>query len=824
MPERGATRSRAAVGIAVLTAVMRALPICVVIGLLHSPVTRADVIQPATLAAAIPAQPLAQALADFARQTGRQVLYVSEIARGVKSPGAPAGLSVDAALGRLLEGTGLGYKYLTARSFRLFTETRPQSRTTSRTATAPLDLEEVTVTATRRVEQLGKVPVDMAVWTADAMESSGIKGVTQLAALTPGVDFEALPLGSAGDTRRRDIGGDFYTELTIRGVTGRHGATTGVFVDDVPIPPARAVTYLRVFPVTFDLERVEILRGPQGVLLGDHTQGGAIHFITSEPSLSAFTGLAVGEWASNAHGSMSYEAGAAVGGPLVNDVLGFRVNGWYRSDGGYVDRVDPATGATVDPNSNRYVTESVHAAIAFAPTSFIRITPSVAYQSVNVRDTSWFYTALSSPGDGILKNGSPIQQPLDDAFYLTSLRITASLRGADLSAVTGYFDRTATAVASNVGLATHHDQKQHAFSQEVRLTSVDPDSRFTWIAGLFFSNEGVSSPDSTFVPPVTIADNTRTEQSERAAFGQISLKMTQRLSATIGLRLGRSAYDSTTETPPVFHAAESNTWTTPQFSLSYEAGEHNFLYAKAAKGYGSGGVYPSVPICGDRAAAYPPDALWSYELGTKSDLLNGELRLYTSVFHIRWNNGPQSYDPDRCEVSPIPGAAVSNGFSVSLQGVMSQSLIASLAVAYTNAYHAQTVLVRGALLVSSGDAVDGGGAPTPPWAITGSIERRFLLPAGVSATLRAEDVFRSANPGPFNYQDPASLYFDTGRSPDPSINLLNMRATFQWHGLNVAAFMNNALNAQPTLAPTGVAAQTLMPRTTGLSATWRFQI
>jgi outer membrane receptor protein involved in Fe transport len=792
----------------VVSGVLRALAICAPVVLLGSLASLAQASGSTALAADIPAQPLAQALAAFTRQTGLQVLYVSNVVRDQRSHVAPAGLSANEALTRLLEGTGLRFERLTARSARILAGAGAPPET----AFVPLTLEQVVVTARRRAEQLDRVPIDMAVWTEEAMEASQIKGITQIGALTPGVDF-----GS-----RTDVGGDLYTVLTIRGVSGRHGTAVGIFLDDIPIPPARAVTYLRVFPVTFDLNRVEVLRGPQPVLLGDHTQGGAIRFITNEPSLVEYTGLATGEWATTERGGMSYEAGAAVGGPVIKDVVGYRVSGWYRSDGGYVDRVDPNTGAVVDVNSNRYLIESVRSTLTFAPTDLVRITPSLVYQSVNVRDTSSFYSDLSSPGDGELRNGSLLRQPLNDAFYLASLKLTAGFGGANLNALSSYFDRTVTATVANAGLATHHGQKQRVFSQELRLTSAEPSARLTWIAGALFSSDRVRDPVSTFVPPLTLADTTTTQQSELAGFGEISLKTAKRLTATIGLRIGRSRYESVTETPPVFHAAATDTWTTPRFSLSYQADEHNLLYVTAAKGYGSGGVYPAVPICGDSAAAYPPDTLWSYEIGTKSDVLGGRMHVYTSAFHIRWNNGQTIYVPERCEVSPMPGAAVSNGFSLELQGLLTERAILDLGVGYTDAHYAQTILVAGAPLVRAGDAVDGGGEPTSPWRVTASLERQFPLPGGLTGSLRVEDVFRSRNPGPFYYEDPASAYYDHARGPDPSVNVLNVRASVRWLHVDVAAFIRNAADAQPALAPTGRAAWTLTPRTIGVSGTWRF--
>ena len=281
-----------------------------------------------TLSAGIGPQPVAEALSAFGRQSGLQLIYVSTIAETQQSKGARAGLLLSEALAQLLDGTGLGFEFLNARTVRIYAapaisatpvSAAPVSRHPAESAAfRPLALEEIIVTATRREEQVNRVPIAMTVWTQDAMEASGIKGIAEIGTLTPGVDFNY----------RNSSGGDFYTNLGIRGVTGMHGTTTGIFLDDSPVPPARPVTYMRSFPVTFDLDRVEVLRGPQGVLLGDHTQGGAVRFIMNQPSLSIFSSTARTEWATTAGGGLSYELGAAVGGPMITDVLGFRVSGW----------------------------------------------------------------------------------------------------------------------------------------------------------------------------------------------------------------------------------------------------------------------------------------------------------------------------------------------------------------------------------------------------------------------------------------------------------------------------------------------------------------
>src|SRR5215831_16795782 len=452
----------------------------------------------ATLSTDIGPQAVSEALAAFGRQTGLQLIYVSSVAETQQSKGARAGLAAPEALAQLLDGTGLSFEFLNDRTLRIYAAPAVVPTLTASSPPAPkavrqvpsVGLEEVLVSGARGQEPLSRVPIDMAVWTAEAMEASHVQGIAQIAALTPGVDFGFSPLF-----------GEDYTDLIIRGVTNRHGAAIGVYVDDSPVPPSRHATYMRTFPMSFDLERVDILRGPQTVLLGDHAQSGAVRFITNQPSLTAFTGLLHAELGATEHGGMSYEAGAAVGGPLRTDVLGFRVSGWFREDGGYVDRVDPFnTNATLDADSNRSLHRVVRGALTFAPTAGLQLTSSLSYQSVYFHDPSVFDTDVSDPAHGVFKNPSLLEQPFEETVYLASLKLTARVRGAELSALASYFDQNGTLVNNSSGQPTEpSDQtvfglEQQARFAELKLTSLDPDALLTWLAGTSASNERVRYP------------------------------------------------------------------------------------------------------------------------------------------------------------------------------------------------------------------------------------------------------------------------------------------------------------------------------------------
>jgi iron complex outermembrane receptor protein len=825
-----------------MTALRNSLLLCLVWSVLAASASGAPPVP--LLSADIGPQPVAEALVAFGRQTGLQLIYVSTIADTQQSKGARAGVTVSEALAQLLDGTGLRFEFLNARTVRIYAppplrQTMSQVASASerhaprRTAVPGVALEEVIVTATRREERADQVPISMAVWTQEAMEASGVKGMTEIGALTPGVEFDFDSVASPG----------LYTNLVVRGVTDRHGTTTGVYIDDTPVPAARGDTFGRSFPWAFDLDRVEVLRGPQGTLLGQGTLGGAVRFIMSQPSLTTRTGLARTEFSTTARGDVSYETGAAVGGPLVTDFLGFRVSGWYRRDGGFVDRVDPFTGATVDGNANGQLSKSVRAALTWAPTGTVSITPSLSYSSFSLHDSPSFFTALSNPKAGELKNPVLAQQPFSDLFSLASIKVNTSLGIADFNAIASYFHRTvADAIdwgpddpVSYTDAATLAvDLKQTMFSQEARLTSANPNAALTWIAGVFYSSARKREA-SGIVPtlgPVEDQSATVIKQTQLEGFGQIGLRITESLTANAGLRLGRTSFDAVSVALSTVRVGAAETAITPRFNFSYHTDADSLFYATVAKGYRSGGVYPVVAGCNPAPAVFPPDTLWSYEIGAKRNLFGGRVHVEPSAFHIQWSNEqPDTLFYVPCTSSAYRSTAASNGFDVAAQALVTERVKVDLAIAFTDAHYTQTLKVGEAVILHRGDALGTPPLVPSPWNVRASIEYRFVLPSGVAVDMRAEDMFHGRNPGPFSTENPASPFYDPRSRPDPSTNVLNLRTGVRWSSFDLALFVNNALDSQPTLTrrPTNpydpaaaVVATTFRPRTVGLSGTWRF--
>lgn len=797
-------------------------------------------------------QPLNQALAAFGEQTGLQLFYLSAIAKTRSSKLARAGLAPSEALAALLEGTGLRFEFLNARAVRIFPDPNtvvavpaPPQNPGRHAASGELALEEVTVTARRREEAQSKVPISMEVLSAEDLRNSGVTSIDDLGALVPSLWFSMTS----------DLGAGAITYLNMRGVSDRNTSITGLYVDDTPIPPALAYTNFRSFPYTFDLDRIEVLRGPQLQLFGEGNQAGAIRYIYSQPSLTTFTALAQGEVAAPAFGDISYGAGVAAGGPLIRDVLGFRVSAWGRSDGGFVDRIDPFTGAIVDKNADHTLSESFRAALTLAVSDAVQIAPSITYSSYRMHDTQFFFTELSDVAAGQLRSGNLLRLPYDDSFYVGALKVTASLGAVDFSAVSSYFHRSDSFLldVTQVVPTNYRDAvgsgylvQQTIFMQELRLRSADSDASLAWDLGAFYSTMHLwdtqilaGALGEYSLPGMYLTETARSDQTRFAGFGEVSMRLAKGLILNAGLHSEHESFTTATEPPPIPTTAGPDSAILPQFRLSYQPSEHELLYFTAAKGYGTGGTWAVFIQCpGKPPALIGEDTLWSYEAGAKSGLLDGHLQLDTSVFHMLWNNSGPGYDAQYSSITPTcnavylgtPGPATSNGFDLTVHALAGTHVRASLAVAYADAHYTHTVTQGGAQVVRQGVAVGLLPSVVSPWNITASVEYSVPLPGGAVGMLRAEDIFRSRNPGPFQNDDPASPNYNSGNVPDPSTNLLNLRATFRRASCDVALFVNNALDSRPTILrrydgpgwPPSAYATTFRPRTVGLSVSGRY--
>jgi len=563
-------------------------------------------------------------------------------------------------------------------------------------------LEEIVVTATRRAERLQDIPVSATAFTQEKLDVQGLRTIDDLTRLTPGVTFQRNGTTSSGNFNDED------SDINIRGVDSTAGTSTvGIYIDDTPIQGRHiSFTSFNAFPALFDLERVEVLRGPQGTLFGAGSEGGTVRFIQPSPDLHADSMYVRSELATTHNGGATYELGAAIGSPIIQDKLGFRFSASFREDGGWINHVNYSNQAVTYPNSNYQDTVVVRGALKWALTDQVSITPSVYYQELRLGDTSAYWPSLSDPSASNFENGNAQRNTSTDPFYLAAIKVVWDAGFAHLTSNTSYFSRNQHSISDYTefdralfgltlppplgDVATSHDaDNQNNFYQEFRVQSVDAAATLVWTAGLFYAHLDENTTETVFDPNLNneydIAYGTpfcspqapcpngeiltqpvsQIIDTQYALFGDAAFKITDSWKLTAGVRASHIAYRgdlvyygpflSPTAgplTPLAAAGSNSEDPITPKAVVAYQPDPGNLFYASAAKGYRPGGINGEVSsLCGpnlasigltDRPEIYAADSLWSYELGAKNSLFDGRMQINASAFVIDWNNIQQA--------------------------------------------------------------------------------------------------------------------------------------------------------------------------------------
>jgi iron complex outermembrane receptor protein len=213
-------------------------------------------------------------------------------------------------------------------------------------------LSEVVVTATRQATSVNRTSLSIAAVTQDTLNRQNIHEAQDLTRIVPGLSIP--PAGSGGSTGGTNGLGIF----TVRGIQSSAGAaTTGVYLDDTSLTRRNNSGVQQnngaPLPILYDLDRVEVLKGPQGTLYGGSSEGGTVRFITPTPSLTTYSGSMRVEARTVDMGGWGGQFGAAVGGPIVPDKLGFRLSGMWQRDPGYINAYSPYTMQKVASDVNQ---------------------------------------------------------------------------------------------------------------------------------------------------------------------------------------------------------------------------------------------------------------------------------------------------------------------------------------------------------------------------------------------------------------------------------------------------------------------------------------
>ncbi|HMK85666.1 MAG TPA: TonB-dependent receptor, partial [Steroidobacteraceae bacterium] len=508
-------------------------------------------------------------------------------------------------------------------------------------------LEDIIVTAQRRAETVQTVPISIDALGKDDLAVGNIKTIEDIGALVPGLQF-AVPNGFSSA----------FTTIAIRGLNTNTGPpTVGLYMDDTTISSRLSGTANQgnVYPIVWDLNRVEVERGPQGTLFGAGSEAGTVRFITNQPSLTDFSGLARGELSQTEGGKMSYEAALALGGPIVNDEIGYRISIYDRQDGGWVNREDPVTGEIVARNANTMDHLAAKAALAFKVGDAL-ITAGLYHQDVHQDDARRFYAAYSDAQAGVFVNGVLLPEVWTDKWTLPSIKLEDHLPFADLTVDTSYFDRTATEILDEsafvcpgmvtngqpgcgnplgTGYPSQEDQVAYtptnlyvkAYTAEARLASTNsPDSRLSWVAGFYFEHrtqrdfqtdyDQADYPQAFPSNPVPACTQLQCYviqdqhelfvDAQRAIYAQADIRLFDPLTLTLGERLAHVTVQGALTTgisyltgaPPWAGFSGSNNPSTPRGGLTYHLDQHNLLYFTFSEGYRPGGGNSSLPTTG----------------------------------------------------------------------------------------------------------------------------------------------------------------------------------------------------------------------------------
>jgi outer membrane receptor protein involved in Fe transport len=742
---------------------------------------------------------------------------------------------------------------------------------TSGSATPADTLQEVVVTATRQVTALSKVPMSVVAIAPEQMDSQGLRNISDITRVTPGVSL--TPNGGVAGTNQ---------VISIRGIASTVGSpTTGVYVDDTPIQSRPLGSANNVYPQLFDLARVEVLRGPQGTLFGAGAEGGAVRFISSQPGLRNYTGYDRAELAFTDNGAPTFEAGAAFGGPIARDKVGFRVSAWYRREGGYISELNEFNNQIASSDSNNLSSTVLRGAVTLSPNDRFSATVSLMHQRQKLDDDSSFFSTLSNPDAQMFRASRVFVSPNDTRFTLPNLDLRYEGSFFDVISTTSYFDRSShllqdyTHFISSVLFGSPymflpgelesavHDDLQRNWTQEIRIQS-RPGGRMNWVIGGYYGKAKQSSHQVNYDPnlnallarfgagplPLLPGDHAfdqflAASDKQEAAFGQADLEIRSGFKVTAGVRvakvdvaLARTARGPIAGGAADFASSSSEKPVTPRFGVSYQVTADTLLYASAAKGYRIGGINgPQLSFCASTLAAigltstpptYASDSLWSYEAGAKGRLLDGRLSLAASAFNIEWKNIQQLVNIAACRGSFIVnvGTARSTGFDLSADVKITPQVTVGGSIGKANARITQDF--TGPILagVPTFFARDGDKVGGPP--LTATLSGDYEHPLSADRRLYVHGDYQYIGRGPT--LDLTVFGTDPLSRRSDSYNQVALRTGLRSGALDVSVFINNLLNEAPilnsqrgSLSPTDTlfTQTSIRPRTIGVTATYR---
>jgi outer membrane receptor protein involved in Fe transport len=669
-------------------------------------------------------------------------------------------------------------------------------------------LEEIVVTAQFRREPIQDVPLSITALDTATIEARGIDEFADYARSVPGLSF-----ASRGANR---------SEIVIRGISPVTGeSAVGLYLDGV----GQSNSFNNPDYRLFDVERIEVLRGPQGTLYGEGSLGGTIKIITNRPDVEAFATNLEATGSDTSGGGFNSAVNGLVNLPLAGGRAGVRVTGLYREESGWID--NRADGSD---DVNDVETYGGRVAFRLTPGEDLDLQAIVNYQRDEVGNLD-VRTALPPEAFGLPPGTPPfgeheVYAPLDNHEDQRNVQYTLLgerrfARGS-LEGVIGYNDekdqRAIDSITAGLppGLPLLFDSHSKTAVAELRYLSA-LGGAWDFVAGAFYRDRSRDNElvlvdgGALFGLDGDFVNVARFETETAALFGETYYRV-GRLTGTLGLRAFREEVRtparSTIGELVLDESSPSETFdaVTGKVGLSFAATDDVLAYLNVAQGYRSGGNNPLPSADPNYVAAYDPDEAWSYELGLKSQWLDHRVTANAAVYYIDWQDLQILGVPTNPALgfTTNAGAAHSTGVELELSARATEHLSLDFSIAYTEAE-----LDEPAQGAPAGTPL----ANVPDWSVNGALEYRRPAFAGFDGFARVDWSFKSST---HSSVPPAP------ESAVPSYDTGNLRFGLDGERYSAFVFVNN-LTDDPGVTFAGTSGQYMSrPRTVGLTFRARY--
>jgi iron complex outermembrane receptor protein len=685
------------------------------------------------------------------------------------------------------------------------------------------ELEEVIVTARKHDESLVNAPESINVFSEKQIEDLHIENFVDYVTKAPNVSF------AYGVT----FIGFFSRSIAIRGISGPN--TTAIYIDDTPISQA-------FDPRVLDIDRIEVLKGPQGSLFGADSMGGAIRLISNKPDTSnnSYREMVEGGLTSGG-GSPDYGFQSAANLVVIPDVMATRAVVFYHHDAGFLTRTNPVPG---DPSKlEETPDQGATTNYGFALTTLAHVIPNldvtlrVFNQTTNL-PKGW--TATLAPLPAFEPTSYNRYQPTDlqdDAYtqvWLPSLQMTYQQKQWSITSATSFFDlHDHETESSQVGTDQafenffgvmpppnvppwNQQDHQWQFIQELRAGFQDL-YRFSGVVGLYYSNQHIDTRYPPLIYPgltglgigatsnLFYVGNQLYHNTETAAFGELNYHLNDRITLTAGgreYRLANATYiaddgfinGGLTIAAPL---TQVNKGFSPKFAIASTVGSGGNIYASWAKGFRPGGGNQFLPPACDGALAavgltpqesltYHPDSVKTTEVGAKGESSDHRLFASGAAFQTDWNGVQQEVNLPACGYQTITNAGAGRIRGGEIQ--LNAKVISGFDVSFGAGYQDARVTEAGGSAFIVGERL----LEVPE--VTATVNGTYRFPiAGDMGGIVSGDVSYTGNSLSGNTTPATPL-------TRPAYTLANARVGVEWPRSSLILYVNNIGNEHANLA------------------------